>query len=74
MKLIKGTNFTIQEIGDKKLILQGAMDHNYILLPIEDDSEISKLNVIVNNQSVKQLNVRLATKNRILCAPRLKRV
>ena len=63
MKLIKGTNLSIQKIGTKKIILQGTINHNFLLLPVEDKSEISKLNVIVDNKSVSQLNVRLASKH-----------
>lgn len=60
MKTIKNSALFIRKIGEKKHLIQGLCKSNILLLPIEDSSELSKLTLIVDNQSIKTLNVRLA--------------
>ena len=52
----------IQHLGDGQSIVRIEHPSSYLLLPIEESAEESKVYVIVNNEVIKSLNVRLARK------------
>ena len=56
------TRLAIEHLGDGQSIVRIEHPSSYLLLPVEEGVEESKVYVIVNNEVIKNLNVRLARK------------
>ena len=54
------TRLAIRHLGDGHSIVRIEHPSAYLLLPVEERAEESKVYVIVNNEVVRSLNVRLA--------------
>lgn len=54
------SRLTIKHLGEKQSIVHINQPMKYLLLPVEEASGESRLNVMVDNDAVKTLNVRLA--------------
>lgn len=56
----ENNNFSIKYLGDGQSIVQVDTPKKYFLLPVEESSPESKIYMIVNNDVVNTMNVRLA--------------
>ncbi len=50
-------------LGDSKEKIRVDVTKKYILLPVEESSDISRLNIVMNNDIAESLNIRLAVNN-----------
>ena len=56
----KEPDYTVKYLGDNKSIIELSVEHNLILLPVEDRAGDAKITVISDNKAQQELFVRLA--------------
>ena len=57
---VSATALTPQMLSDNHAMLRVSVDGRYLLLPVQEKEEIANLRVVVDNNQVQTLNVRLA--------------